>query len=86
MNIVLSAALILQAVCFVWLVDRVTRRHDTQVSDLCQRLQAPEVAVAQHAHYEDGEEQPMADEDLAEREERARVLAFIAHHENGGEQ
>ena len=85
MTYALLATIIFQAVAWLVYLDRSSREHARLVADLCQRLQAPEVAVAQHAHFEDGEEFPMADEDLAEQEERARVLAFITKHESGGE-
>ena len=36
--------------CLLALQFKSQERHDRQVADLCQRLQAPEVAVAQHVH------------------------------------
>lgn len=48
MTYALIAALILESVGFIILVDRLVSRGDRQVADLCQRIQAPDTAVAQH--------------------------------------
>lgn len=53
----LIAALIAESVAFIFLLDRLNTSHSRQVSDLCQRLQAPETAVAQ---YVIGEGVPVA--------------------------
>ena len=55
MTFALTAALILTVLAFVVLLDRKDKRaharqerHDKQVERLCQRIQAPELAVAHH--------------------------------------
>jgi hypothetical protein len=62
--------------------EREAERVERQV--LLQRIQAPDAAVYEHATRDlpaDPEPFPMSDEQLAEQEERARVLEFIERHE-----
>lgn len=93
MTYALIAALITQSALIVWLLDRKDSRQleereasREELQVLLQRIQAPQAAVIEHStrDYEpDDEPFPMSDEQLAEQEERARVLAFIERHENG---
>lgn len=87
----LIAALILAIAGFLILLDRNASRarlereaERTERQVLLQRIQAPEAAVYEHAALDlpaDPEPFPMSDEQLAEQEERARVLEFIERHE-----
>lgn len=45
---VLIGTLAVQSLAWILLQDRQTTKHAAQVADLCQRLQAPDTAVAQH--------------------------------------
>lgn len=59
--------------------------HREEVAVLCQRIQAPEVAVIEHNQAQ--QEPPtvqhaMTDEQAAEREEMARVIAEMERIEN----
>lgn len=94
MIIALLAALVASIAVFAVILDRALERgkrerdadrEERQV--LLQRIQAPEAAVYEHATLPaqpDPDGSPMTDEQMAEREERTRVLAFIERHENGG--
>lgn len=64
----LAAALILQTALFAWLLDRVQVRADRERQVLLQRIQAPEIAVAQHAVEAIAEDDPSpeTDEDIRE--------------------
>lgn len=91
MTYALAAALILAIAGFLVLLDRNASRakleRDHERSErqvLLQRIQAPDAAVYEHATRDlpaDPESFPMSDEQLAEQEERARVLEFIERHE-----
>jgi hypothetical protein len=93
MTIALTAALVLTITGFLALLDRKDARakaerdadrEERQV--LLQRIQAPEAAIVDHSMRnvpDDPDPFPMSDEQLAEQEERARVLQFIERHENG---
>lgn len=48
-ELVLTAALIAETFAFVWYLDRSSKRTDAERQTLLQRIQAPEVAVMQHA-------------------------------------
>jgi hypothetical protein len=75
------------------IVDRQGKRHHEEnqahrleVAALCQRLQAPELAVMEHNHAQiaeaPGVTHAMTDEQAAEAEERARVIAEMERIEN----
>lgn len=91
MTLALIAALILAITGFLVLLDRkdarakLERDADRQERQvLLQRIQAPEAAVYEHAiqnQPEDRDPFPMSDEQLAEQEERNRVIQFIERHE-----
>lgn len=49
MTFALVAAVILESTGFLYLLDRLTRRHSVQIDFLLQRIQDPVAAVAQHA-------------------------------------
>lgn len=49
MLVAFLAALVVVNVMYVWLLDRKDTRYDAQVQRLCQRIQAPEQAVLEHA-------------------------------------
>jgi hypothetical protein len=93
MTIALTAALILTVTGFLVLLDRrdarakLERDSDRQERQvLLQRIQAPAAAVYEHSASQlpdDSSPYPLTDEELAEQEERARVLQFIERHENG---
>lgn len=48
----LLTAFIVESVAFIVFLDRLTSRHAREVSHLCQRLQDPVAAVAQHVTQE----------------------------------
>lgn len=48
-NTLLSLLLIVETVGSIIAMDRLTSRHNRQVAELCQRIQAPDTAVAMHA-------------------------------------
>lgn len=91
MTVLMAVALIASIAGFLALLDRnaarakaerEAERAERQV--LLQRIQAPEAAVYEHATQHqpsDSEPFPMSDEQIAEQEERARVLEFIERHE-----
>lgn len=91
MTYALIAALIAQTALIAWLLNRFDARshleRDAERDErqaLLQRIQAPEAAVYEHATRGAPEDQgayPMSDEQLAEQQERDRVLAFIERHE-----
>lgn len=91
MTIALTAALILTVAGFLVLLDRrdargkLERDADREERQtLLQRIQAPESATYEHAAQQlpaEGDPFPMSDEQLAEEEERRRVLEFIERHE-----
>lgn len=91
MTIALTAALILQTSLIVWLLDRkdkrclqVTALYREEIGALLQRIQAPEQAVYEHATRDlddDPSGLPLSDEQLAEQEERERVVSFIERFE-----
>lgn len=84
MLIVLLIALVAVNVAYLVLLDRRDTRDVAERAVLLQRIQAPEAAVYEHATRDlpaDPEPFPMSDEQLAEQEERARVLEFIERHE-----
>lgn len=86
MIIALLTALVAVNVAYLVLLDRRDTRDRSERATLLQRIQAPEAAVYEHAAPmlpPDPEGIPMNDEQLAEMEERARVLSFIERHENG---
>jgi hypothetical protein len=93
MTVTLTAALILTIAGFLVLLDRKDARgkqeRDADRKErqtLLQRIQAPEAAVVDHSMRlvpDDPNPYPLSDEELAEQEERARVLQFIERHENG---
>lgn len=93
MTIALTAALILTVAGFLTLLDRKDARSKAERDAdrderqiLLQRIQAPQSAVVEHSMRdvsEDGSGLPHTDEELAEQEERARVLSFIERVENG---
>jgi hypothetical protein len=94
MTIALLAAFVAVNIAYLVLLDRKdTRCRLERDSDrderqvLLQRIQAPEAATYEHAAQRlpaDPSPYPASDEQLAEEEERNRVLAFIERHENGG--
>ena len=84
--IALIAALIAVNVAYLVLLDRKDARDREERQTLLQRIQAPEAAVYEHATQglpDDPSPYPLSDDELAEQEERARVIAFIEQHENG---
>jgi hypothetical protein len=84
MTIALTAALILAVAGFLVLLDRRDVRDRAERQILLQRIQAPDAAVYEHAAAQqapDPEPFPMSDEQLAEEEERRRVIQFIERHE-----
>lgn len=91
MTIALTAALVLTVSGFLVLLDRRDARgkleRDADRAErqvLLQRIQAPESATYEHAAQQlvpDLEPFPMSDEQIAEEEERRRVLEFIERHE-----
>ena len=93
MTIALLAALVAVNIAYLVLMDRNDVRAQTERDanreerqTLLQRIQAPEAAVYEHATRDlpdDSSPYPLTDEELAEQEERARVLQFIEQHENG---
>jgi hypothetical protein len=90
-TVALIAALIVTVAGFLVLLDRrdarLTEERDRDREErqvLLQRIQAPESATYEHAVQQmppDPEPYPMSDEQLAEAEERRRVLQFIDRHE-----
>lgn len=59
--------------------------HREEVAVLCQRIQAPEVAVIEHNQAQQAPpsvQHAMTDEQAAEAEERARVIAEMERLEN----
>lgn len=86
MTTALLAALVAVNIAYLVLLDRRDTRDRSERAVLLQRIQAPEAAVYEHAAPmlpPDPEGLPMTDEQLAEQEERARVLSFLERHENG---
>lgn len=71
-------------VAYIVFLDRRDQRERVERAHLLQRIQAPEAAVYQHATQHAPEDQgayPATDEEIAEQQERDRVLAFIERHE-----
>ena len=86
MIIALLSALVAVNIAYLVLMDRKDARDREERQTLLQRIQAPEAAVYEHATRDlpdDSSPYPLTDEELAEQEERARVLQFIEQHENG---
>jgi hypothetical protein len=80
----LATALIAQTAAFMWVFDRKDKRERDERQVLLQRIQAPEAAVYEHATRsipEDEGAYPASDEEIADQQERDRVLAFIERHE-----
>jgi hypothetical protein len=48
LSFLLAGALLVTIVGFLILIDRKDRRHVAQVTELCQRIQAPELATVAH--------------------------------------
>lgn len=48
LTIIIAVVLLASTAGFLHHIDRKDARHVAQVADLCQRLQAPDTAVAQH--------------------------------------
>lgn len=90
--ILVIAALVLTILALLWTVDRQGRRHHEEnqahrleVAALCQRVQAPEVAVMEHSQQGmpvPGVTHALSDEQAAEQEEMARVIAEMEQAEN----
>jgi len=76
MTFALLAALTLTFAGSLWLMDRKDKRHARAVADLCQRIQAPEAAVIQHAteHARPDEPEPYPDEELVDEEVQEAIL------------
>jgi hypothetical protein len=93
LTITLTAALILTLAGFLVLLDRKDARAKlerdadrTERQVLLQRIQAPEAATYEHAAQhlpQDPSGLPMSDEQLAEAEERQRMLDMIERAERG---
>ena len=93
MTVAFLAALAAVTIAYLILLDRKDARgkqeRDADREErqtLLQRIQAPEAAVYERATRDlpqDPDPFPLTDEELAEQEERARVIAFIEQHENG---
>lgn len=66
--------------------DTAAVRHLAQVSELLQRIQAPQLAVMQHAAETGGPDDtyPMSDEESAEAQERALALERLEEMERRG--
>ena len=80
----LLAALVAMNIAYLVLLDRKDRRDRAERATLLQRIQAPDAAVYEHAHAtfpQDSSSLPLSDEEIAEREERERVIAWIEQHE-----
>lgn len=75
MTIALLAALILTVVAFAWLLDRKDIRAQAERAVLLQRIQAPELAVIEHAQGDiDADDPvPVTDADELELEEREAI-------------
>jgi hypothetical protein len=87
MTIALLTCLVAVNVAYLVLLDRKDARDRDERQVLLQRIQAPESATYEHAVQQlppDPSGMPPSDEQLAELEERERVLNFIQRHENGG--
>lgn len=62
-----------------------SQAHRLEVAGLCQRIQAPQVAVVDHSqaqHASEGMTHAMTDRQAAEAEEAARVIAEMERVEN----
>lgn len=91
LELALIAALILTVAGCLVLTDRKDARQATERDRereerqiLLQRIQAPDAAIVDHSMRlvpDDPDPFPMSDEQVAEQEERARVLQFIERHE-----
>jgi hypothetical protein len=70
------------------LLERLLAAHRDQVGVLCQRIQAPLAAVAEHHAAVSPEEKPnplpMTDAEMAEAGERERLIKWMEDKENGG--
>lgn len=92
MTLALTAGLILTVAAFLFLLDRRDARDKTERAaereerqTLLQRIQAPEAAIVDYSMRDlpsDPSPFPQSDEQIAEQEERARVLQFIERHES----
>jgi hypothetical protein len=58
LSLILTVALVLTVGGFLFTMDRKDRRHAAQLSELYQRIQAPEIAAVQHWHGQAPQEQP----------------------------
>lgn len=65
---------------------RVFEAHREDVSVLCQRIQAPELAVVEHqqGRVREPDSHPLTDEQIAQEQEAAELIARMERIENEG--
>lgn len=90
MTLVLIAALVAVSIAHICLLDRKDKRERTERAELLQRIQAPRAAVAEHhavtaPPQPESDGLPMSDQQIADLQERDRIISWMEAVENGDE-
>jgi hypothetical protein len=87
MTLILVAALVAVVIADKFFSDRRDKRERSERADLLQRIQAPQAAVTAHHAAATGpvavnDGLPMSDEEIAEQQERDRMISWLEAAEN----